>query len=237
MCKFIKTLFVLWLIFILFASCTKTPVLKGKQSSLLFYAGAEHGGVVENRRLAGVDNMSSADAITSATKMQFCGGIHTEICLIQRLFIETGLDYVGFAQSLKYTIPTHSIDGERDIAFHQLYLPLTYNFHYNNRDSTYARFIFKLGLATGITLSESESSVKGTLAEYTINKITFGPTIGISYFPLHIKEKFRLGMYLDFYRGTKMLDDIYHVRANSGGMSFMKFGFVFHFPGINFGSE
>jgi len=85
--------------------------------------------------VSGINGVSNIDTITGATKIFYNAGIHTEINL-KGHFIETGLDYISFDQSVEYELPSLSVAGNRALSFHQLRLPLTYNLQlFKNRQN------------------------------------------------------------------------------------------------------
>jgi len=100
---------------------------QNKRTSISILAGLSAGGLVENTIMSGISGLSETDAITGTTKSSFNAGIHSEIN-IKGHVIETGLDYPGFDQSFTYDLPSFNVNGVKDVRFHQLRLPMTYNF-------------------------------------------------------------------------------------------------------------
>ena len=43
---------------------------------------------------------------------------------------------------------------------------------------------------------------------------------------MQLKQGYKIGFYIDFYRGSQIYEDIYHKAEGMGGHSFMKFGVV-----------
>ncbi len=199
--------------------------LEGNKSTVSFQAGVCGGGLVENVKMKGIKNADNLDAITGATKLTGCAGIHTELNLNGHRF-ETGLDYMGFSQSVKYDLPSFAVDGKRDFKFHQIRIPLTYNFRFLNNSQNLPGFIIKLGLSAGFTLSKSIST-DGNLPDYKFTKFDFGPMLGFSVFPLQINQKYRIGLHLDLYRGSRIFEDLYHKADGIGSQTFLTFGLIF----------
>lgn len=130
---------------ILSCSMTKNSLIRDndnpeKHSTISILAGLSSGGLVDNTEMSGITGVSNIDAITGATKTLYNAGIHSEINLKGHV-IETGLDYISFDQSVEYKMPSLSVNGQRDIQFHQLRLPLTYNFRFFRNSQNYSRLI------------------------------------------------------------------------------------------------
>lgn len=216
---------------LLILSCSMTKKLlvrkndnSGRHSTISILAGAASGGLVDNTGMAGINGVSNVDAITGATKIAYNAGIHTEIKL-KGHSIETGLDYISFDQSVDYELPSFTVNGKRDFSFHQFRLPITYNFHLFKNSQNYPRFILKAGFSFGYTFSKSITE-NGSVPVYKFTNLDYGPTLGVAVYPLQFKESFRLGIYLDLYRGSRIYEDIYHNAEGMGGQSFMKFGIL-----------
>ena len=190
-----------------------------------FRAGAASGGLVENSEMSGIGDISELDAITGATKTLYNAGVHTEVNLKGHK-IETGIDYIGFDQSVKYELPSLSIDGKRDFRFHQLRLPLTYNLHLFKNRQSYPKLVLQGGISVGYTFVKSVTD-HGNVPDYEFKSMDYGPALGITIYPINPIWKYRLGIYIDLYRGSQIYSDIYHRAEGIGGHSFMMFGFVF----------
>ncbi len=149
-------------------------------------------------------------------------GIHTEINLKGHL-IETGLDYISFDQTVEYKLPSLSVAGNRDFSFHQLRLPLTYNLLLFKNRQNRPRLILKAGMPVGYTFIESVTE-NGNIPDYKFTNWDYGPTLGASIYPLQLKQNYRVGFYLDLYRGSRIYEDIYHKSEVIGGHSYMKYG-------------
>ncbi len=195
-----------------------------EQPTVSYLAGITAGGVVENNTMEGISGVSGVDAISGATRTRFNVGAHKEI-RFKGLTFETGLDYLAFDQTITYDMPSFSVTGRRDIRFQQLCLPLTCNFHFFKRNSGSARLILKAGFSLGYTISKSVSN-DGTVPEYTFNNLDYGPTLGISFYPFSAVKNYRIGLYMDLFRGSRIYEDRFHTAEGMGGQSFMKFGIV-----------
>lgn len=204
----------------------------GQYSTISILAGLSYGGHVDNTVMSGINDVSNIDAVTGATKTRFNAGIHTEINL-KGHFIETGLDYISFDQSVEYKLPSFSVAGNRDFNFHQLRLPLTYNLHLFKNNQNYPGLILKAGLSVGYTFSKSITG-NGNVPDYKFTNWDYGPTLGFMIYPLQFKQNYRMGIYLDLYRGSRIYEDIYHQSEGMGGHSFMKFGIVLQPLNLNY---
>jgi hypothetical protein len=202
-----------------------------KHSTISILAGLSSGGHVDNTIMSGINDVSNIDAVTGATKTRFNAGIHTEINLKSH-YIETGLDYISFDQSVEYKLPSFSVAGNRDFNFHQLRLPLTYNLHLFKNSQNYPLLILKAGMSVGYTFSESVTH-NGNIPDYKFTKWDYGPTIGIAVYPIQFKQSYRMGIYMDLYRGSQIYEDIYHQSEGMGGHSFIKFGIVIQALNLN----
>ncbi len=210
-----------------FNSCGPENVMTGNDGSELrfspvFHAGASSGGLVENMELTGVEGISELDAITGASQMAFTLGLHSEIEWKDHA-VETGLDYLAFNQAVDYNLPSFATIGKRDFRFHQLRVPLSYNFRFLKDSEGFAKLTLRAGLSVGVSISK-DISESGNPPAYTFTNFDYGPMLGVSFLPIQIREKYRLGISLEAYRGSRIYDDAFHKAEGMGGQSFMKFG-------------
>ncbi|WP_456441161.1 hypothetical protein [Caldithrix abyssi] len=190
-----------------------------------YLLGLTAGGLVENNTLQGVDGASEVDAITGATKTRFNLGVH-RIIKVKTLTFESGLDYLTFDQRITYELPTFAQAGQRQVRFSQLRLPLTCNIPFFKGKDGQARLSLKAGASLGCTIFRSVTD-RGTLPDYTFASWDYGPTLGIACYPFPAAKHYRLGIYLDLYRGSRIYEDIFHPAEGQGGQSYMKFGIIF----------
>ncbi|VAX20432.1 hypothetical protein MNBD_IGNAVI01-3064 [hydrothermal vent metagenome] len=213
-----KILFYLIAIF-LFISCSASRKTFDNDASsntqTSFLAGGSFGGIVENNQLSGIDEASGIDAISGATRKSVSLGIHAEFNINGRK-IETGLDYLNFDQSIKYNLPSYSYMGVREISFHQLRLPFTYNFELIEDN----KLSLKIGASIGYTIYKSIENI-GTLPPYQFKNFDYGGTIGVTYFPIK-----NFGIFGDIYRGSQIYNDVFHTAKGMGGQSYVKFGII-----------
>jgi hypothetical protein len=191
-------------------------------------AGGSYGGLVHNENMHGINGVSGVDAITGATKVGSNAGIHLILKGHGRT-IETGLDYVNLSKSIKYEMPSLSVNGTRNFETHQLRLPVTYNFGFFKNDLKQTKLVLKVGLSAGYTFSKTIEDSEGSenLPEYDFSDWDLCGKIGVSYYPFNLNQNSRFGIYIDAYRGFKAYKDIYHEAAYLGGNAFMRFGFIF----------
>ncbi len=201
-------------------SCTTGATVRLSGVSLL--SGVSAGGIVENSGTSGIEGAGDADSISGATEPGYNGGVHAE-WEWKNHHAETGFDYIGFAQSVDYDLPGFGVEGRRDFRFHQIRMPLTYNLHLLKNMESDPGLILKAGLSGGYTFHESIED-SGSLAEYRFSRWDFGPTLGAAVYPFPEGKAFRMGFYLDFYRGSRIFEDIYHQEEGLGGQSYMKLG-------------
>jgi len=186
--------------------------------------GVSSGGIIENRIKKDLSD-SEIDGISGATNSAISAGAHGTINLCGHE-LETGLDYINFSQTIEYKFTTGS--SKREVAFHQLRMPLTYNFNFWQNSSQNPRIVFKAGMSAGYTIAKSIDD-GSNLPSYKFTNYDFGPTLGLTIFPYEFSPKFRLGLYMDVYRGTKIFEDQFHKADGIGGLSFYKAGIVYHF--------
>jgi hypothetical protein len=241
--KIFKNLFFVVMIIALFGnSMNKTQVKKDDQTLCIdavtgatkaeikfaFLAGASYGGIVHNREMAGVSGVSDVDVITGATKLAYNAGIHTILKGHGRT-IEVGLDYIKVNKSVEYDIPSFSVSGIRSFEAHQIRLPLTYDFGFFENYLNQPKLVFKIGLSPGYTFSKTieDSEDSENMPEYDFSDWDVCGNFGFYYYPFDFKQDYRMGLYLDFCRGLKAYNDIYHESWTLGGSALMNFGIVF----------
>ena len=201
----------------------KRPVLEAPPA-VSFLAGVSTGGLVENNSLEGIKNISGVDAISGATRIRFSAGVHKEI-RYKGLMFESGIDYLAFDQTLAWDMPSFSRKGKRDVRLSQWRMPVTCNARFFKNREGEARLIVKGGISVGYTALKSIAD-SGTLPEYTFNRWDYGPTLGLMYFPFFPAQDFRLGVFLDVYRGSRIYKDAFHRGEGLGGQSYLKLGIV-----------
>lgn len=185
-------------------------------SSFSFLSSLSSGGIIEDTEI---------DAVSGATSLTYSAGVHSEIN-IRGHILETGLDYISFKQDFTYLDHSQGIDGTRDFSYHQLRLPVTYNFQFFKNNENKPLLIFKAGLSVGYTFSKTITD-NGALPDYRMNKFNFAPTIGLASYPIKINNKYDLGFYLDLFRSGKFYEDVYN--KEMGNLSNLKFGLILRF--------
>ena len=198
------------------------------EASFMVLGGATYGGIVDNHNASGIEGTSDVDAITGATKLAYNAGIHTILKGHGRA-IEIGLDYIKFDQSVEYALPSLSVNGTRDFEFQQVRLPMTYNFELFKNDLNKPKLSLKLGLSVGYTFSKTitDSEDSENMPAYEFTNWDIGPDFGLYFYPFDFSHSYRLGLYVDAYRGRKIYEDAYHDEIFLGDNSYLKFGVVF----------
>jgi hypothetical protein len=198
------------------------------EMNFVFLAGASYGGIVDNQDASGIEGATDVDAITGATKISYNAGIHSIIKGHGRT-IETGLDYMRFNQSVEYDLPSLSVNGTRNFEIQQVRMPLTYNFEFFKNYLNKAKLALKLGFSVGYTFSKTieDSEDSENMPDYEFTDWEIGPAFGLYFYPVNFKQSYRIGLYLDAYRGRKIYEDVYHEGTFLGDNSFLNFGLVF----------
>jgi len=198
------------------------------EMKIVALAGASYGGIVDNHGASGIEGTSDVDAITGATKLAYNAGIHSVFKGHGRT-IEIGLDYINFNQSVEYALPSLSVYGTRDFEFQQIRLPMTYNFEFFKNNLNKPKLALKLGFSVGYTFSKTieDSEDSENMPTYEFTDWDIGPDFGLYFYPFDIKQSYRVGFYMDAYRGRKIYEDAYHDEIFLGDHSYLKFGVVF----------
>ncbi len=201
---------------------TKTEI------NFVVLAGASYGGIVDNYQMSGIEGTSDVDVITGATKIAYNAGIHSILKGHGRT-IEIGLDYISFNQSVEYDLLSLSVNGTRSFEFQQIRLPMTYNFEFFKNYLNQPKLALKLGFSVGYTFSKTieDSEDSENMPDYEFTDWGIGPDIGLYFYPFDFKQNYRLGLYMDIYRGRKIYEDVYHEGLFLGDNSFLKFGLIF----------
>lgn len=188
-------------------------------------AGLSSGGYIDNTELKGISGISKVDAVTGATKTLYAAGIHASWA-VKGHTLESGLEYNRFEQTVKYSLPSFSVDGKRDFTFQQIRLPLTYDFLFLRDERNLPRLILKAGASFGYTFSKDATDT-GNVPDYSFTDFDYGPLFGMACYPFPTYNKYRFGLFLDLYRGSRIYKDTYHKESGIGGLGFVRYGLVF----------
>jgi hypothetical protein len=183
--------------------------------SFSLFAGPHYGGIIDNKKV---------DAVTSATKWGGRLGLSAEFG-IKRHYLEAGLDYLYFSQGLGFY---NEFAGTRNLYFHELRLPVMYNFHFLTKSRAYPMLTAGLGPYLGVLLYHN-STVSGSVPAYTMKNAEIGLRVNCSYYPFIVSSHFPMGIYLDFYRGfSPFYEDQYHSFSKSmtGNLSTLSLGII-----------
>lgn len=214
-----KYLYLVLLLLCFLVGCSSTFKVKNINQRLIanhiIQVGGNWGGIIEDNKI---------DAVTGATKSSIHIGYHP-VLNIQGHVMETGIDFLNYNQSFTYLDHSNNFDGKREFNYAEIKLPITYNFQLFRDDNNEGRLIIKLGISSGYRIFESIKDSKN-IPEYTFDKLSFGPTFGLSSTPIKLNNKLRIGIYLDFVRASKVYKDYYTVDDGVGNMSNLKFGAI-----------
>jgi len=204
---------------VLLISCASTTKLSDDDRAVKIgynlHVGSSWGGVIED---------ATIDAVTGATKFGFNIGVHPTIDIRGRM-IETGLDYIQYNQSFSYQDSEAGFNGERKLNYGELRVPVTYNFQLFRDKDNEGILQLKLGLSAGYRIHENIED-SGNNPAFTFDKFSIGPTLGVSIVPFKISENYKLGLYFDVMRGSKVYTDEYTVINDFGQLSSIKFGLM-----------
>jgi hypothetical protein len=198
------------------------------EANFAVLAGGSFGGIVVNDNKQGVNGVSDVDAISGASKIAYNAGFHSVLKGHGRT-MEIGIDYIKLENSIEYDMPSLSVNGTRTFETHQIRLPITYNFEFLKNDLKQPKFVLKVGASPGYIISKkiTDSEDSENMPDYEFSDWDVCGKIGLSYYPFDFNQYYRIGLYLDAYRGFKTYDDIYHEAAYLGGNAFLKFGVIY----------
>ena len=189
-------------------------------------AGANHGGIVDNKDLQQIENMP-VDGFSGATKIGFHAGGHATIPL-GRNDIQAGINYMFSPQTFTYNDAVHGYNGTRTVSLSQLSIPLTYNINLFKRWLAPGTVAVKLGGVLQYNLPKVSNS--GTLTEYSMYKFSGGAQLGISALPFRFQNGSRLGTSFDFYKGSQIFEDFYNKKEyQMPTSSYMKLSIIYQF--------
>lgn len=187
--------------------------------SFSLLAGPHYGGIIDNKK---------ADAVTSATKWGARAGVSGEFC-IKRHYLDVGLEYLYFTQGLSFDSVFH---GTRTLSFHQLRLPVMYNFHFLKKNRAYPMLTAGIGPYLGVLLFQ-DAVESGSLPSYAMKNAEVGIRLACCYFPFIVSGHFPMGVFFDFYRGfSPFYEDQYHSFSKNnmtGNLSTLTLGLIFKY--------
>lgn len=222
-----------WLLLTL-ATLTLSCVATGnsnlvRQSSISIEGGPNFGAFNHEKDRLDAVSGASTDVVTGATQWKYNTAVHSEL-IIKNHAIETGLEYYSFTHKLDYEDYERDFIGSRDFKYHQLRVPLTYNFHLLPNADGLARLKIKFGFSVGYTFSKSIEE-SGSLPDYKFNNWDLGSLFGFTIYPVTLMNNSRIGFYCDFYRGIKspVYEDFYLRDKNVGNLTNARLGVTWQF--------
>jgi hypothetical protein len=216
------------LLFVLIAGCSGSRLAFSKKKHqkirFLLEAGANKGGIVENRNLDEIDGVQP-DAFSGATRIG--GHLGGRIILpVRHNAIETGLSYMYSPQTFTYNDVQHSYSGKRELTTCQLIVPLSYNIDLVKKNHP-GLYYLKMGGAIEYNMVGINGQ-GSNLPDYSINKISGGITAGISALPISFNNGTRLGFAFDVYKGSQIYDDFYNRSSyEMPSSSYMKLSLIY----------
>jgi hypothetical protein len=189
--------------------------------------GIAHGGIIENTDLKQIPN-TDIDAFTGATSKGPNVGVHVKFPIYKN-DIESGIDYLNSKQIFRYNDNVNGYNGKRNLNTSQLMVPLTYNFNLLRKIKPGGLFSLKLGMVFQYNIVNIDDN-QTTLPTYSINSFSKGMVFGISSTPYSFSNGSKLGLFLDFYRGSRIYTDFYNQEGfKMPASSFAKTGIIFQF--------
>ncbi len=214
-----RSLFLIILLIYLLLGCSTTSKVENRNQKIItthdIQVGRNWGGIIEDAKI---------DAVTGATKSSINIGYHPAFNICGKM-IETGIDFLNYSQSFTYFDNTNNYDGKREFRYAEFRLPLTYNFQLFRDNNNEGLLKIKLGISSGYRIYENIKH-SGETPDYTFDKFSIGPTLGLSTTPFKLNNKLKLGIYIDFVRASKVYKDYYTTTNEVGNMSNLKFGIV-----------
>jgi hypothetical protein len=190
-------------------------------------AGLYQGGIVENTDMIRVPNLNTAgmndvDAFTGATHTGMNLGIH----VLQNLKyggIETGADVMTNKQVFSYDDLNNGFTGTREFSLTQCSIPLTYSMELFKKRFPQAHFRMKAGYLAQWNIGAVKE--KGILPDYIIHQFSGGALLGFSLDILTLPNGSKTGLFLYFYRGSRIYTDFYNQENfEMPGSAFIRYG-------------
>jgi len=229
--KVMKTQSFLFVALIALAGCASsqkaTEAYQNRKIKFGVEAGANHGGIVDNKDLQLVDNMP-VDGFSGATKIGFHAGGHATIP-IGRNDLQAGVSYMFSPQKFTYNDAIHGYFGKRQISLSQLIIPVTYNVNLFKKRLDPGTVALKFGGALENNLP-SIADKGSNLTDYSIKPFSGGATLGLSTLPFRFKDGSRMGLSFDLYKGSQIFEDFYNKKEYPmPTSSYMKFSLIYQF--------
>jgi hypothetical protein len=191
----------------------------------IFKLGSNYGGIAVNKEPVAINNAVIPVKAVSSTTQSGSTISFQKTFKFKGQTLQTGIDYVNHRQRLTYLDTLQAFDGRRSFDLHQFRVPLLYNITLFRDFDQVSTFLIHVGLSVGFTLNDGISDeLRRGLPDYTLNKFDIGPQIGVTLQPLQLDYDHYLGLYLDYYRGTRIYEDAYHKGKGLGSLSFLKIG-------------
>lgn len=227
------TTFLLSLSLAIIPSCSvQKKAITGNRFRFSIQAGSNIGGITENTDMSVVPGVqvppeAIVDAFSGATHPGFNAGVHISRKMKMN-HLETGLDYMYNHQTFNYIDAGNKYTGVRELHVSQLILPFTYNMVLFGKLFPEADMQLKAGLICQLNFVSGKGV--GILPDYSANPLSAGPILGFALYPLSFENGNKIGIYIDFYRGSQIYKDFYNQPDfEMPGSSFAKFGLTYKF--------
>ncbi len=186
----------------------------------ILYGGINDGGIVM---------IGKVDGVTGATKMGGHAGLQAEFNLWGN-YIQTGIDYLYYAEDIIYNDPKNSISGTRSFALQTVSFPVTYNLHFFNRSNGTPILVLSLGVQGSYFLSQDVRD-SGTLSGYQLKNYTFAPLLRFSVYPFNFLDQYSAGVYLNVSRTFKsqFYSDDYYSKDFAGDVVTLDLGIALNY--------
>jgi hypothetical protein len=214
------------LICLITGSCQTSKIrMKSGPAVFSFQAGTNKGGIVENTDMGVIDG-ATIDAFTGATRRGFNAGARISFPF-RVISLETGLDYMLNNQTFSYNDPVNQYAGQRKLLSNQFILPTTINFMFFRKRQYDGMLQVKAGHLMQYNFISSTSE-QGVLPPFSISNWSNGFTGGATLTPFVLRNGDRIGIFIEFYRGSSIYRDYYNPDDVAlSGSSFSKFGLIY----------
>ena len=218
--KYMFDFFIMIIVVYSFLSCSNPKILK---------LGSSYGGIIENNKPDAYSGSTvPVDAVSGATQAGSTVSFQTTFAYKGHTF-QTGIDYVNLRHTITYNDTLHKYKGRRLFNIHQFRVPILYNINLLRDFDKVPTVIVHLGFSGGFTLTSGITEEYFlNLPGYSFTRFDIGPQVGLTLQPLQLDYHHYLGLYVDFYRGTRVYKDLYHEDKGVGNLSFFKVGAILY---------
>lgn len=204
----------------LFLSCSSPKIIK---------LGSSYGSISENSKQDKDAAKIPENAVSSNTQSGSTVSFQTTF-EYKGLTFQTGIDYVNSRHTISFDDTARNYQGRRLFNMHQFRVPFYYNINILRDFDRVPTIILHIGFSGGLTLTPGVTDEYYLdLPGYSFNHFDIGPQVGLTIQPLQLDYHHYFGLYVDFYKGTRVYKDVYHEDKGAGNFSFYKFGALLYF--------